>query len=396
MRLTERKVVGFTCASHTMLHVAETYYAGLLLYIAADFGADLETMGRIGLPFYFLFGATAPLSGWLAGRIGSFRTLSYFLFGAAVSVPLIALSGSLWMLIFPLSLLGIFMGLYHPAGLSGISRLSRRPGRALGYHGFAGNFGLSAGYFLSVVLATWLGGSWRWSYALLAIPFLILGTFVYRLARLEPAAHDEARRAGRVSMPLDVRALAVVLALAAANGILYRMILTFLPAHLAEVFHGPAVDFGVDPRLMGSVVNSAFFLVGAFGQLSSGYLSEHFTLGKMLSWIFVISGIALIVLGTGGMLAVVIAGFCFGVCFFATQPIMNGLLSRLTPHEKHGMVYGLSSFFTFGVGAVGSPIGGIIAERMSVGALCRTAGVVSILLALGTLLLPRHRMEREA
>jgi len=396
MRLTERKVVGFTCASHTMLHVAETYYAGLLLYIAADFHASLETMGNIGLPFYSIFGATAPLAGWAAGRFGSFRTLSIFLFGAAVSVPLIALSHSLWQLTIPLTMLGFFMGLYHPAGLSGISRLSRRPGRALGFHGFAGNFGLAAGYFFSVVLATWLGGSWRGSYALLAIPFVVLGVFVHRLAKLEPEAHEEANRSGRVSMPLDVHALVVLFILIGINGILYRMILTFLPARLALVFHDPATHLGVDPRLMGSVVNSAFFLVGAFGQLSSGYLSEHISLSKLLTGIFVISGICLIILGRGGMAAVAIAGFCFGVCFFATQPVVNGLLSRLTPHNKHGMIYGLSAFFTFGVGAAGAPIGGVIAERLSVGALCVVAGMVALLLAFGPMFLPHHRMERTA
>ncbi len=394
MKLTEKKVVGFVCASHALVHVAEMYFAGLLLYLELDFGASHETMGKVGSPLYFLFGATAPLAGWFAHRLGSFRTLALYLLGCAVALPLIALTHTLGQLTVALALLGLFMGLYHPAGLSGISRLSHRPGRALGFHGFAGNFGLATGPFIAVLLADVFKLGWRGSYAVLCAPFLILGLLVWQVSRLEPDAHAQVAKKEYAPVALDVPALALVLFMVGANGILYRMILTFLSAHLKTVFTPLAVHFQLDAKLLGSLGMSTFLIVGAVGQLASGYLSEHFSLGKLLCWIFVLSGISLILVGLGNMLVVAVAGFAFGTIFFATQPVANGMLSRLAPRESHGWVYGLSSFCTFGVGSLGAWIGGVVATRYSEAAVYVGAGVATLLLAGVPLLLPTHRMAR--
>lgn len=394
MRLTERKVVGFVCASHSLVHVAELYFAGLLLYMVQDFGASYETMGRVAAPLYFFFGATAPVAGWMAGRFGSFTTLAIYLTGCAVILPMIALTSTLGGLTLVLALLGVFIGLYHPAGLSGISRLSRRPGRALGYHGFAGNFGLALAPFIAVLLADAFGLGWRGSYAVLCLPFAVLAALVWKLSRLEPEAHAEAARKKRAVVHFDVRGLFLVLLIVGGNGILYRMILTFFTARLDGVFAPIAAQWNLGPKLLSGMVMSAFLIVGAVGQLASGYLSERFDLGKLLAMVFLLSGVSLIFFGLGGVLVVVVSGFAFGTFFFATQPVANGLLSRLTPRERHGFVYGLSSFFTFGVGSLGSLIGGTVATRYGEAAVYVSAGVATLLMAALPLLLPNHRMSR--
>ncbi|MBE7560042.1 MFS transporter [bacterium] len=394
MRLSEKKVVGFVCASHSMVHIAELYFAGLLLYMEADFGASHETMGKVQMPFAFFFGATAPLAGWLAGRLGSFNTLTLYLAGCALTLPLVAFTNTPLQLTLALALLGIFVGLYHPAGLSGISRLSHRPGRALGYHGFAGNFGLAMGPFIAVLTADALGLGWRGSYALLCLPFGVLAMLVYRLSRLEPAAHAAAAERRTTRVHFDLPALALVLLIVGGNGILYRMVLTFFTARLDGVFAPVAEAWNLGPKMLSGIIMSGFLLIGAAGQLASGYLSEHFSLGKLLAAIFLLSGISLILFGLGGVVVVILSGCAFGSFFFAAQPVANGLLSRLTPPEQHGFVYGLSSFFTFGVGSIGSYIGGVVATRHGEGTVYVAAGIATLVMAGLPLLLPTHRMSR--
>src|SRR5256712_12843969 len=99
--------------------------------------------------------------------------------GASPSILVLALS---------LVVLGLFSGIYHPTGLSIISRVVAEQGRGMGWHGMGGSLGIAAGpAFVGAMLA--IGWSWRALAALLVIPSLValLLLFVARLPVERPA-----------------------------------------------------------------------------------------------------------------------------------------------------------------------------------------------------------------
>jgi MFS family permease len=395
MQLTERKVVGTACACHGFVHISELTFSGLILLIMVDFNTDYSTMGRVAWPLFLMFGLTAPLAGKLSDTIGSIRTLSICMLGAAFVCPFIAISQTPLQLSVALGFLGFFVGLYHPAGLTSISRLSRHTGRSLGWHGVAGNIGLSLGPFMAIFLATTVGLGWRGSYLSLCIPALIIGFMALHLSRFEKKAHHDISKKLNLKTEMNLRGIILIFILSAFLGIVYRMVMTYMPAYLSVVFKSFAANLDVHESFIGSLVALPFLLIGACGQLVSGYLSERYRLDHLLMYVVVLSSLSLMLMGAGGVAFAIIGGIGFGVFFFAYQTLINGYVSRLTPRDKRGMMYGINSFVTFGVGSIGSPIGGSIADKYGVGMVLVAAGALGLAMIVFPFLLPGHRMKSE-
>ena len=55
-----------------------------------------------------------------------------------------------------------------------------------------------------------------------------------------------------------------------------------------------------------------------------------------------------------------------GVVHFSVQPIGNALIAGFTDSKNRGLWYGVSFFFSFGVGSLAAGIGGWVAEQYSV------------------------------
>src|SRR2546428_4869751 len=138
--------------------------------------------------------------------------------GASPSILVLALS---------LVVLGLFSGIYHPTGLSIISRVVAEQGRGMGWPGMGGSLGIAAGpAFVGATLA--FGWSWRSVAGLLVIPGLVALTLLF-VARFPSELPAPALGSSRSPRPLWSRSFAFILLVYMFAGFAYQGGLTFLP-----------------------------------------------------------------------------------------------------------------------------------------------------------------------
>ena len=386
MRVRQRGLVVYVSVAHALIHTIEFAYAALLLRIDDEFGAGLFVLGIVANGFAFTFGISALPSGVLVDRLGTQRVLFIAFATAAVASLLVATSPNPVLLGLFLGLLGLSIGLYHPAGISLIAQVAAQGGGtagrglALGWHGVAGNLGIAAAPMLAIGVAETL--DWRWAYVLLAFLALLVAASL-RMVRLErPAAptpepavprvelgpqHAPAARAAVVAPAASRSRLRALLPLLLVygvfvlNGFVYRGSLTFLPAHLEERLH--VSWFGLDEVWLAGSLTTLALLAGAFGQLFGGALSERYRLERLAVPLTLSMLPFLLLIGLTSGLPLVLFTALFVFTNFSGQPIYTGLIADYAPRGALGRSYGISFFAGFGVGSLAATVAGFFANR---------------------------------
>jgi len=354
----ERRVIAYVNLGHALVHASEVAYGALLLRMQAELGGSDAFMGAVASVFGWAFGATALPAGFLADRWGPARVLAFTFGGAAGASLLVAAAVGPWMLALGMGLLGLAVGLYHPAGTTLIAQGVRRRGVAMGYHGVAGNVGLG----LAPAIAGGLAALWSWRVAYVALAALaaLLALWASHL-RVEPVSlweegsHQEGfgRPVGKVLV-----ALAAVYVASVLMGMVYRGTLTFLPAHLHERASARFADS----------LTTLVLLLGALGQYTGGMLTQRMRLEWLAVWTvaWALPPLALMGVARGAAMVALAGAFIF--FNFAHQPIFNTLIADYTPPQLVGRSFGLSFLAGFGLGGAGGVIAGALVDRWDTGA----------------------------
>jgi MFS family permease len=388
------RVVLYTSLAHGLVHVIELTYAALLLRIGADFGQDKFMLGVIANVLAFTFGAGALPAGLLVDRLGSRRVITFYLLTAAVAAFLVGLSPNVFVLGVFLGLLGLSIGLYHPAGLALLAQAAEQRGMAFGYHGVAGNIGVALAPAMAIGLA--VAVDWRLAYFVLAalavLLVLILNTIHLPEVERKPEATATAPvTAEGVWTARVVLPLLLVYAAYTLNGFIYRGSFTFLPAHIEENVH---ISFlGIDQVALAGSLTTLALLAGAVGQYVGGSLSQRHALERLAPPLALALVPSLMLMGISGGLALVAASAAFVFFNFAGQPIYNGLIAEYTPPGLVGRSYGISFFAAFGLGSSAASFAGFFAEQWGTGSVFLSlAGFALLVLSLTLVML---RMSRQ-
>jgi MFS family permease len=362
----DRSIVRITSVSHAAVHTYELSIPILMVPWLTEFGVTRATLGVVVGVGYALFGLGALPGGVLSDRIGSRPLIVGCLLGMA--------SGFLVMSVVP-GLVGVALGLavwgasasvYHPAGLSLISKGVENRGRALGYHGIAGNLGIGAGPFVTAVLLVFF--DWEVAAAALALPALAAAALAFRLEFEEPVVADggssgEGGGSGGAfvaeSRALFASTFAVAFVVVMASGLYYRGILTFLPDILGDTVR---FDAGLGLEFEASrYVYSALLAVGVAGQYAGGRLADGETERWMAAGYGTLAVVALLfVPAMSSAAALVGVSLVLGFFLFVVQPLYQNAIARHTPEKARGVSYGYTYLGVFGVGALGAAVAGAI------------------------------------
>lgn len=139
------------------------------------------------------------------------------------------------------------------------------------------------------------------------------------------------------------------------GGLNYRCMVTAMPTFLS----GEEATGG--ELLTGGLLASFIILVGALGQYFGGWASDRF--GAKRIYFFFIACLAMMALavgGAGGGLAAVPFACLMSISLFAQQPVENSILAETTSVTRRSASYGTKFAVTFGIGALGAQIVGII------------------------------------
>ena len=285
---------------------------------------------------------------------------------------------------------GIFSGIYHPAGLGLISRGISKMSMALGYNGMAGNAGLAAAPILAGVLNHLYGI--RTAFIFLGCLNLAGTLIMLCLPVVEPEGTKKAGTSGEGSLILGFAVLCVCMML---GGIAYRAITVILPAYL-ELHNPVLLDWigrvnwmPASRNVVASALSSAVFVVGMFGQFLGGFAAQRFE-PRRAYLIFHLTAMPLVLaMAFTTDLSLLIAAMGYVLFLLGMQPIENTLVARFTPDRLRHSAYGTKFILTFGVGSVAVHLVGWIKGMWSLSAVFVAMTAVSLAIVISILVLIR-------
>ncbi|MDG5758371.1 MFS transporter [Natronococcus sp. A-GB1] len=370
MDRNDRRIARFTMLGHATFHLYELTIPLFVVVWLEAFDVSAAVLGTVVAVGYALIGIGALPSGALADSYGSKRLVVLSMAGMGGGFVLIAVAPSLPLLAVALVLWGAAASLYHPAGLSLITRGSERQGTVLAYHGVAGNVGTAVGPLVAALLLTFL--DWRLVAGLFAVPAALAILVAGRLEFVERTATDPDESTATdadglsaivaQSRVLFVGSFLLVFAIAVLAGTYYRGLFTFLPDVLAGLPVFEPVEIAGETFEPSQYAYAGLLLVGAAGQYTGGRLSDSRSPERTIVAVFIaliVVSLSFPVVTSFGLFATVAICALLGFFVFMEAPIHQALIGEYVAADVQGLSFGYTYLGVFGIGAAGASIAGI-------------------------------------
>jgi MFS family permease len=437
----DRAITALVMLAHAAVHTYEMAVPIFILAWLAEFDqialgvatlpVTKATIGLVVTVSYGLFGLGALPGGILVDRIGSRRLIAVCLGGMGASYLLLGIAPSMLVVAAALVLWGISASVYHPAGLSLISKGVSERGTGLAYHGIAGNLGIGLGPLTAALLLLFV--EWRVVALVLGAPALLAAVYALRAdfdetAAVEPVADGGSDGDGGGGSKADAGVdslgeflgqskrlfasmFALVFVVVMCSGLYYRGILTFMPELVSGLPGFDAIPVGsLLPESLRSALGvpaeggqtlqpatyfySGLLLIGVLGQYAGGKLTDRVSVEYGIAGAFgalVVLAVLFVPVSGMGVGPLLVLGAVLGVALFVVQPMYQATVAEYTPAGTRGLSYGFTYLGVFGVGALGGGIAGTVLQYGSVTALFLTLAGFAGVAALVGLVLARKR-----
>lgn len=377
MNREERKILGLTTSSHSLVHMYEGVLPPLIPLLVGEFSTDYFHLGIVVTVFSYAFGLGSLPAGYLSDRVGPRRLITLYLFGAGFLSVCILPVGSLWTYGILMGLIGLFCSTFHPASNTLISHGIREKGRAFGINGIAGSLGIA----IVPALSAWTGSAIVWK-----APHVIFGLLGIGIGFFSMTIPRWPVRKGSVGVGKESEAglskisylnLIVFFTSAAALGLTYKGIMTFLPTYMGQNVH--LSFFKLDTVAIGGTIATIALLSGAVGQYVAGRLVDRYKPERLYLGAVVLGTIFVFLMAKGLNLFLVVSAIFYSFFYFSTQPIQNYLLTQYLPEHRQGIGFGIHFFLTFGVGSTAAAVCGYLADHFGLESVFYAMGLCFIL-----------------
>ena len=256
---------------HFLDHFMMLIFAKAAFDAGRYFGLSYDEIIIYGTLGLFLFGAAAPLAGWLADKYSRSIIMIIYPFGVSLGAFLCFLSSSPIMLGYSIGIIGFFAAIFHPVGITMLIRDSKKVGFRLGVNGVWGNMGVAAAPILTGFII--LNSNWQLSFLVPSIICLIFG--IAQLRGFKEIDIKEEKTKQKTSNGLVEGWKIVLLSLTMttlAGGFIFGS-LTFLIPRIFEVnLSGISVDIAITGLLAGIV-----YAIASLSQVGVGYLIDRYS-----------------------------------------------------------------------------------------------------------------------
>ena len=256
---------------HFLDHFMMLIFAKAAFDAGRHFGLSYDEIIIYGTLGLFLFGAAAPLAGWLADKYSRSLIIIIYPFGVSLGAFLCFLSSSPIMLGFSIGVIGFFAAIFHPVGIAMLIRDSNKVGIRLGVNGVWGNMGVAAAPVLTGFII--LNSNWQLSFLVPSLICLIFG--IAQLRGFKEIDIKEEKNKQKTSNGLVEGWKIVLLSLTMttlAGGFIFGS-LTFLIPRIFEVnLSGISVDIAITGLLAGIV-----YAIASLSQVGVGYLIDRYS-----------------------------------------------------------------------------------------------------------------------
>ena len=256
---------------HFLDHFMMLIFAKAAFDAGRHFGLSYDEIIIYGTLGLFLFGAAAPLAGWLADKYSRSLIIIIYPFGVSLGAFLCFLSSSPIMLGISIGVIGFFAAIFHPVGIAMLIRDSKKVGFRLGVNGVWGNMGVAAAPVLTGFII--LNSNWQLSFLVPSLICLIFG--IAQLRGFKEIDIKEEKTKQKISNGLVEGWKIVLLSLTMttlAGGFIFGS-LTFLIPRIFEVnLSGISVDIAITGLLAGIV-----YAIASLSQVVVGYLIDRYS-----------------------------------------------------------------------------------------------------------------------
>ena len=398
MTPNERNILTTTCFGHFLSHFNMLFFPALVIPLTRIYSLELPSVIALSFWMYMLFGLTALPWGLLSDRYGPKPLLLIFYSGAGLSALAAGfLLDSPWLFSASLAGVGLFSGIYHPAGLGLITKGISKMSMALGYNGMAGNLGLALAPILAGVINYFSGPK-------AAFLFLgglnLLGSLVMLMlpvAEAQTASQEKASPYQGLLIGFFVLCLCIVL-----QGLTYRGTSVILPTYFEMKNEGLYRYLNELRGLLSSknvaatALTSIVYFVGIFGQFLGGWTAQRFDPRKAYLAFHSLSIPMVLLMAYTTDIPLILVSMVYLLFLLGMQPIENTLIAQLSPEKLRHSAYGVKFILSFGVGALAVFLVGWVESVWSLPAVFIAMSLATCLLVLFILLLLAVTRDKKA
>lgn len=378
---TFRLVLLISCA-HALVHTFELALPAVEQMIGKEYGVGKDSTGALGMVWRLPFGLGAVLAGYLADRYGSRPLLIVYLVGCSATAVLTKWAPSFNILFLVMLAMGCFASIYHPAGLSLISRETtpETRGSALGLHGIIGSMGIAGAPFGAMLLFSTGKLDWRDYYLILTVPAMLIAARLF-VDELRHRKQEEVASAEVAAEPLPEEAIVwkrylILVSAGALSGFVYGAFMHFLPRYLDTAGLRPE-DW--TPASFRNALAAVVLGFGAVGQGIAGRLCRPGRLELLLVLVLFGNVPPLLWMAFAEGPSRFVAACVLAIVHFMNQPVYNSLIAQHIPAARRSLGYGFSNMMCFGVGAFGPYFAGqFVGDTAVYGGLAGVAAVAGL------------------
>ncbi len=373
---------------HMFTDIAQGSIPALLPFLIADRHIGIAAASALVLAATISSSVVQPAFGYVSDRVSLPWLMPLGPALGGLGVALVGFAPNYALTFAAVLLSGLGVAAFHPEG-SRFANYVSGARRASGMSRFSvgGNIGFALGPVMvtPLLIAFGLHGT-----AFVLIPtWLMAAVLVHEVPRLKTFRPDVV--GGRVRSGEHNEAwgpFAILASVIAVRSFVYFGMVTFIPLYYVNVLH--------TSKALGSVALSAMLLGGAVGTLTGGPLADRFgrrtvLVGSML----VIPPLVVGFLLSGPAHPIVAIGFAAlaGAATIATFAVTIVMGQEYLP-GRLGVSAGVTIGLSIGLGGVGAPLLGLLAQERGLTAVFEIVAVLPLLALALTLALPR-RTPRE-
>ncbi len=256
---------------HFLDHFMMLIFAKAAFDAGRHFGLGYDEIIIYGTLGLFLFGAAAPLAGWLADKYSRSIIIIIYPFGVSLGAFLCFLSSSPIMLGFSIGVIGFFAAIFHPVGIAMLIRDSKKVGFRLGVNGVWGNMGVAVAPVLTGFII--LNSNWQLSFLVPSIICFIFGLAQLRGFKEIDIKEEKIKQKTSNGLVEGWKIVLISLTMTTLAGGFIFGSLTFLIPRIFEVnLSGISVDIAITGLLAGIV-----YAIASLSQVGVGYLIDRYS-----------------------------------------------------------------------------------------------------------------------
>jgi MFS transporter, FSR family, fosmidomycin resistance protein len=347
----------FLCIGHSFDHMLTLIFATVAaVALQHEWGmsyGDLLDLAWLG---FVLFGAGAPLAGWLADRWSGTGMMAVFFVGIGLASVFTGFAGTPVELLIGLSAIGLFASIYHPIGIPMVIEIAGPArGRMLGINGVFGSLGMaSAGIVAGAMIDLY---TWRMAFIVPGTVCALVG--VWFAIRFRHGIEMHKKASGRPDAVIGsaigrfVRIMALLAVATLGAGLVFQATTVGLPEIVRD-----RVDGLKDSALGVGTAVTVIMVIGGAAQLAGGMLADRLPLKRAFLLVYGLIVPALLLAAIAFDLPALLLLTLILAITVGNQPIADALFGQYVPARWMSTAFGLRFALSLSSAAIALPLVG--------------------------------------